>query len=312
MSIAGGRASGQGSRIRDLAVPGALLAMFLGVGLCWVLAAPGGPEALAVPAAGAVGAAVLMVGLGSLPTVGLEPSARVIGGVGGAWFVAALITAWMRTADQSGEAPRSVGLNQFADTIGSGAPELIEFIVSGAIIVIAVLDFTERFDPPPAAYAILAGIGVLATSITGHPSQQAIGPVLIGAHALAAAWWCGTLAAMVLTIRGRSGWAAALPVFSARALWAVVVVAVTGVIAGLIEVGDLGEVVTSGYGRILLAKLFGIAVLIGLGARHRKVWVPAVERHRGSEADSLRRAALELLVMGVVLGLAVGLSSTAP
>ncbi|MDL9945605.1 CopD family protein [Gordonia sp. ABSL11-1] len=312
MSIAGGRASGRGSRIRDLTVPGALLAMLVGVGVCWVLAAPDGPEALAIPAAVAVGAAVLLVGLGSLPTVGLEPSARAIGGVGGAWLIAALVTAWMRTADQAGEAPTSVGVNQFADTIASGAPELIEFIVAGMIIVIAVLDLTERVDPPPAAYAILAGIGVLATSITGHPSQQAIGPVLIGAHALAAAWWCGTLAAMVLTVRGRAGWAAALPVFSARALWAVVVVAVSGVIAGLIEVGGLGEIIESGYGRILLAKLVGMGVLIGQGARHRMTWVPAVERHRGSEADSLRRAAIELLVMGVVLGLAVGLSTTAP
>ncbi|WAC58167.1 CopD family protein [Gordonia sp. SL306] len=297
--------------MRDLALPGALLAMFTGLGVCWILAAPGGPEALAVPSTAAVGAAVLLVGLGALPGLGLRPSVRVIGVTGGVWCVAALVSAWMRTADQAGESSLSVSVGQFADTLGEGAPEVVELIAAVLVVAVASVQLAGRMHPPVAAYAVLGAIGLLAAAITGHPSQTAVGPLLIGAHALAAAWWCGCLAAMLVTIRGRAGWTTALPVFSRRAVWAVAVIAATGAITGLMEVG-LGELVGSGYGRILLAKVAGTVALVVLGARHRRAWVPAVIRHRSSEATSIRLAVGELMVMAVVLGLAVGLSTTAP
>ncbi|MBD1321493.1 CopD family protein [Gordonia hankookensis] len=286
--------------------------MFTGLGVCWILAAPGGPEALAVPSTAAVGAAVLLVGLGSLPGLGLRPSARVIGVAGGIWCVAALVSAWMRTADQAGESSLSVSVGQFADTLGEGAPEVVELIAAVLVVAMASVQLTGRMHPPATAYGVLGAIGLLAAAITGHPSQTAVGPLLIGAHALAAAWWCGSLAAMVVTIRGRVGWTTALPVFSRRAVWAVAVIAATGVITGLMEIGGLGELVGSGYGRILLAKVLGTVALVVLGARHRRAWVPAVIRHRSPEATSIRLAVGELMLMAVVLGLAVGLSTTAP
>nr|WP_237421791.1 CopD family protein [Gordonia sp. SID5947] len=273
---------------------------------------PEGPEALAVPSAIAVGAAVVLVGLGASPGLGLDPSVRIVGVTGGVWFVAALVSAWMRTADQAGEPSLTVSVGQFADTLGEGTPEVVELIAATLVVVLASVRLAGRMNPPVASFAVLGAIGLLATAITGHPSQSAVGPVLIGAHALAAAWWCGALAAMVMTIRGRAGWTTALPVFSQRAVWAVAVIAATGVITGLLEVGGLGELVGSGYGRILLAKSVGVIVLVMLGARHRRHWVPAVSRHRASEATSIRLAVGELLVMAVVLGLAVGLSTTAP
>ncbi|MGC5255396.1 copper resistance D family protein [Gordonia sp. DT218] len=312
MGIAGRRTPESRSWMRDLALPGALLAMFSGLGLCWILAAPAGPEAAAVPSTAAVGAAVLLVGLGALPGLGLHPSIRVIGVAGGVWCVAALVSAWMRTADQAGESSLAVSVGQFADTLGEGAPEVVELIAAVLVVALASVQLTGRMDPPVAAYAVLGAIGLLAAAITGHPSQTAVGPVLIGAHALAAAWWCGCLAAMLVTIRGRAGWTTALPVFSRRAVWAVAIIAATGAVTGLMEVGGLGELVAAGYGRILLAKLAGTAALVVLGARHRRRWVPAVIRHRSSETTSIRLAMGELLVMAVVLGLAVGLSTTAP
>ncbi|MFW0785492.1 CopD family protein [Gordonia sp. CPCC 206044] len=299
-------------QLRAFALPGALVAMFGGLGLCWVLAAPDGPEALAVPSTVGVGAVVLLVGLGALPMVGPRPSVRAIGVTGGLWFVATLVSAWMRTADQVGESTTSVRVGDFVETLGAGAPELIVLVAAGLTVGLAGVQIAGRIDPPVQIFAILAAIGLLALSITGHPSTHALGPVLIGAHALAAGWWCGTPAAMVLTVRGRSGWAQTLPEFSARALWAAATVAATGVVAGLIELDGLGALVSSGYGRVLIAKAAGLLVLIGLGVRHRARWVPSVTRHRATEATSVRLAVGELLIMAVVLGLAVGLSTTAP
>ena len=87
------------------------------------------------------------------------------------------------------------------------------------------------------------------------------------------------------------------------------VVAVTGVIAGLAEVGGLGEFGSTGYGRVLLAKLAGLLVLVGFGWWHRRRWVPAAGRHRISEVASIRAGVVEILLMAVVLGLAAGLSA---
>ncbi|MET9202397.1 CopD family protein, partial [Gordonia sp. NPDC003585] len=103
-----------------------------------------------------------------------------------------------------------------------------------------------------------------------------------------------------------------LPAFSQRAPWAVGVVAVTGVVAGLVEVGGVTELVTTGYGRVLLAKSVGLCVLLGIAWWHRTRWVPAAQRHRRTEAASIRSGVVEMLVMAVVLGLAAGLSATSP
>ncbi|MFT4201289.1 CopD family protein, partial [Gordonia sp. (in: high G+C Gram-positive bacteria)] len=131
------------------------------------------------------------------------------------------------------------------------------------------------------------------------------------------AWWCGTLAALAVTVRGRGGWAAALPRFSALALWAVVALAVTGVLAGALNLdvfGGRGIAVLwgSGYGRVVVAKTVALVALIAVAAVHRRRWVPQAQRHGGSAGDAVRRAAVEVVVMAVALGLAAGLAGTAP
>lgn len=311
MNTTAGRRGPVHQRQRAAAIAAASAAMFVGLGGCWLLAAPAGPAATSLPNTVALAAAVLLVGLGSLPVLGLVPSPVAVGVAGAAWFVGVAVAAWLRTADQSGRAPTAVGLGQFVDTLRAGAPEMVTLVASCLVVGLVCVELTGRAAPPAASYALLAGVGVLATSITGHPGQHAIGPILVGAHALAAAWWCGTLAAMVLVVRGRRGWASALPEFSSRALWAVAGITTTGLISAALQIG-LGDLLDTGYGRVLLAKAVGLVILIGLGVYARRRWVPGVDRHQLSEATSLRLATVELAVMGVVLGLAVGLAGTAP
>jgi len=146
---------------------------------------------------------------------------------------------------------------------------------------------------------------------------HALGPIVVGAHALAAAWWCGALAALAATVRGRAGWATALPRYSGLALWAVVVLAVTGVVAAVVNLGvvdgaGMPVLWATGYGRVVLAKAAALVALIGLAAVHRRRWVPRAQGHRAQADESLRRAAVEVAVMAVALGLAAGLAATAP
>ncbi|MGV9793231.1 copper resistance D family protein [Gordonia sp. NPDC003422] len=300
------------ARSRDLMVVAGLPVMLAGLALCWVLTQPIGPGAVAIPTTVALGAAVMLVGLGALPTIGAEPSTRTIGVLAAIWLMAVLFAAWLRAADVSGVEPADVDLGQFGDVLIGGAPELIAGAAAVLVLVWVVADLLTTSTVPVAVVAALAAIGVLTMAISGHASVHAWGPVVVGAHAIGAAWWCGSLAAMVLSVRGRSGWATTLPAFSQRAPWAVGVVAVTGVVAGLVEVGGVTELVTTGYGRVLLAKSVGLCVLLGIAWWHRTRWVPAAQRHRRTEAASIRSGVVEMLVMAVVLGLAAGLSATSP
>ncbi len=286
--------------------------LFAGLLVSWLLARPDGPDPVALPATLALGVSVVVLGLGLLPTVDAEPSSTWIGALAGVWVVATLISAWVRTADRSGKDVLDVTAGDFGGVLASGASEMVALAVGLLIVVWAVVDLLTAVEIPVLVVGALAAIGVLATAIAGHAGNNAFGPFLVGAHALAAAWWCGLLAAMVLSVRGRSGWARSLPVFSQRAPWAVGVIAVTGVVAGLTEIDGLSPLITSGYGRILLAKVVMLAALVGVAAWHRRRWVPAVERHRQTETASIRNAAVELALMAVVFGLAAGLSATAP
>ncbi|MFT4394639.1 copper resistance D family protein [Gordonia lacunae] len=283
-----------------------------GLMVSFVLARPDGPDLVAVPTTLALGVSVVLLGLGALPTVDVEPSTRVIGLLAGVWVLATLVSAWMRTADRAGTEVLDVTAGDFGEVLFSGAPEMVALVVGLLIVVWVVLDLLTRVEIPVLVVGALAAIGVLATSIAGHAGNDSWGPFLIGAHALAAAWWCGLLAAMLISVRGRSGWARSLPVFSGRAPWAVGVLTVTGLISGLVEIDGPANLVSSGYGRILLAKAAVLVILVGLAAWHRRRWLPAVQRHRSSEAASVRAAVVELAIMAVALGLAAGLSATAP
>ncbi|WP_055477045.1 copper resistance D family protein [Gordonia sp. HS-NH1] len=283
-----------------------------GLVVSWLLARPDGPDLVAVPTTLALGVSVVLLGLGALPTVDAEPSTRVIGLLAGVWVLAVLVSAWIRTADRAGTEVLEVTAGDFGDVLFSGAPEMVALVVALLIVVWVVLDLLTGIEIPVLVVGALAAIGVLATSIAGHAGNDSWGPFLIGAHALAAAWWCGLLAAMLITVRGRSGWARSLPVFSGRAPWAVGLLTVTGVVSGLVEIGGPADLVSSGYGRILLAKAAVLAILVGLAAWHRRRWLPAVQRHRSSETASVRAAVVELAIMAVALGLAAGLSATPP
>lgn len=283
-----------------------------GLMVSFVLARPDGPDLVAVPTTLALGVSVVLLGLGALPTVDAEPSTRVIGLLAGVWVLATLVGAWVRTADRAGIEVLDVKAGDFGDVLFSGAPEMVALVAGLLVLAWVVLDLLTGVEIPVLVVGALAAIGVLATSIAGHAGNDSWGPFLIGAHALAAAWWCGLLAAMLISVRGRSGWARSLPVFSGRAPWAVGVLTVTGLISGLVEIDGPANLVSSGYGRILLAKAVVLLILVGLAAWHRRRWLPAVQRHRSSETASVRAAVVELAIMAVALGLAAGLSATAP
>lgn len=104
-------------------------------------------------------------------------------------------------------------------------------------------------------------------------------------HLLATGVWLGGLVALLLTLRRSSGdgvadgvaddMAAVVPRFSRIAFAAVTVLAVTGVYQSWRGLGSLSALSGTSYGRLLLAKLAGVAVLL-LAARYSRRWTARI------------------------------------
>ena len=130
-------------------------------------------------------------------------------------------------------------------------------------------------------------------------------------HLGAVAVWIGGLVALlaVLPLLGRRDRVGLATRFSALALVAAVLVAASGTVSGWQQVRTLDGLTSTTYGRLLLAKVAGFAVLVVLGWLNRARLVPLVERTVGPLRRSLR---IELVVAAVVLALTAALIHQPP
>lgn len=291
-----------------LVIPAGLL----GVLLAWALA--GVPAASAVRCcADIAGAAVL--GLAALPRLAdrIELPWRMIAVLAGLWCClefATLVFAAGEVVGSGVSALSPADFGTYLTRISAGQIGLAILLATGAIAVYAAIAFRRPGQRTPDLVLVFAAVSVTLRPITGHMSQQAAGSVLAGVHALAASTWLGLLLALALVVRGRRGWADALPRYSGVALPMIAAVALTGVINGLVRLGGIAPFFTTGYGRIMLAKTVLLAVLLVLGWWWRRSWVVAAARHQMPAEGSLRRAVVELAVMALVFGLAASLAIT--
>jgi putative copper export protein/methionine-rich copper-binding protein CopC len=129
--------------------------------------------------------------------------------------------------------------------------------------------------------AAAAGLALVATpAISGHAAAverfPGIAIVADSMHVLGAGLWIGTLAAVLLVgvptarmeAEGTRGsvLAAMVLAFSPIAMTAALVVVATGLVATSFQLTGPTDLWATGYGRLLSAKLFMVAMIVGLGA----------------------------------------------
>jgi copper transport protein len=166
----------------------------------------------------------------------------------------------------------------------------------------------------PAAVLALGGAALVVTTLAGHAwtaPDRWVAVVSDLVHLGAVSVWIGGLVALfaVLPLLGRATRVRLATRFSALALGAVVLVAASGTVSGWQQVRTLDGLTSTSYGRLLLAKVAGFAVLVVLGWLNRARLVPLVERTVGPLRRSLR---LELAVAAVVLALTAALIHQPP
>ena len=195
-----------------------------------------------------------------------------------------------------------------------GQVRLAQLVLAEVIAIAAV------WAPSPAGGAwFTRGIGVLAVGLavtpglSGHAGAQGAPAVVADTgHVIAASVWVGGLAAVMLGLalagdRRRALARTVFPRFSLLALWSVALLLVAGTIGGLIHVGQVSDLWSTTYGKLLLAKVAIAVVLIGIGILNRRVVRRLAERD--SPDGLLTRLRRSVLVEFALMAVAVGVTS---
>jgi copper transport protein len=250
-----------------------------------------------------------------------------IGGVAFGAFVAPVPSAAAkvaRTAVVAGLVAAIVSLGlEGIDALGRGLASLADpdvwaagwqtsygttVIVACAAFVIALLGERQQRWRRPTAFVALAGVG-LALAASGHASAaspQWLMRPLVFVHTVAITWWLGALIPLAAIIHaGGEARRDALARFTRFIPYAVVLLIVSGPILAWVQVEEVSALWSTAYGRVLLAKLTLVVILLLVAAVNR--WWLTVPAERGDPGAGRRlriaiafEVALALGILGVV------------
>ncbi|GAB3947473.1 cytochrome c oxidase assembly protein [Corynebacterium tapiri] len=186
---------------------------------------------------------------------------------------------------------------------------LLSAIIAGLVSLVARLSNRWAWQP----VLMLGSIGmIIPLAMEGHNATG-------GAHdygtnsylwhlILMVVWIGGLLALLAHGRRLGPSLETAVRRYSVVALFALLAVALSGVVAALIRV-QLGDLLTTKYGLVITGKIVGTIILAVMGFAHRQLTIPQL----GSNPRSFLRLALaEILLMAAVAGLAVTMGRTPP
>ncbi|MEW2399304.1 cytochrome c oxidase assembly protein [Streptomyces sp. NPDC046862] len=311
-----------------LAVAVAAIAVWAGGGA--VTAIPGIPDAGALtawglPAARTVTNAAATATVGALLLVAvLLPGGRRLGpaqlryltwaaAAAALWAVASAATLAFLLSDLFAQPVTGVlSLAVLADFVVTDAQGRSYALMTGAAGVIATLGVGIGTARWARLALVVALAGLLPPAFTGHSSAAGnhdAAVTSLALHLLGVAVWVGGLVFVLVVVARREERAPdAVRRFSPLATGALLAVAASGIVNVAVRLPSLGDLFTSRYGLMVLAKTLALAALCGIGWWHRHRTLPALKD--GEWRGFVRLAAGELLLMAAAVGLAVGLSRT--
>jgi putative copper export protein/methionine-rich copper-binding protein CopC len=205
--------------------------------------------------------------------------------------LATLAELYLQAPYSTGGGPFDASFGDLRDVLGSryGQAHLVRLAilaVSALLLRPLLAGRSGRFDR--ALLVVLGVIGVGTWSVAGHPgasSAPALTVVADVAHLSSVAVWLGGLIMLI----GFPGWRgllraanarelrAILPVWSGWATLAVTVLVLAGTAQALVQIGTVGALFGTTYGRLVLLKVGVLAVVLAVAAMSRAL----VQRHAG-------------------------------
>jgi copper transport protein len=181
-------------------------------------------------------------------------------------------------------------------------------VVSGlGAVLAAVAPLLPWLEPLP----FLAGLALLPLpTLAGHSLDRGrplLEPAVDFLHVAAASFWLGGLVALAPALIGPGDRTRMLRRFSNVALVSVAVLAATGVIRAFAELSSLGQLWSTGYGRVLIVKTALLTGLVTIGWLNRYRLVPRLS------LDGLRRnVAVELALFAALVAAVALLTDLRP
>ncbi|MEV1090737.1 cytochrome c oxidase assembly protein [Streptomyces microflavus] len=229
------------------------------------------------------------------------------------WTVASCATLVLTLSDLFAQPPATVlspdVVADYVVTDPQGRSFALAAAAAGAVATVCLGLGTARWAR---AALLLAVAGLLPPAFTGHSSAASnhdAAVISLALHLVGAAVWAGGLLfVLVAAFRREERAKDAVRRFSPLAGWSLLAVAASGLVNAAVRLPSPGEVFTSRYGLLLLAKTAALLLLGTAGWWHRRRTLPSLTA--GNRRGFVRLAAGELLIMAAAMGLAVGLSRT--
>jgi len=202
-----------------------------------------------------------------------------------------------------------------ADLINTASAWRWTAIVAAAVTLASLPVLRWSWTPPllAASLVTLIPLGLTGHSSAGGSHDLATNSLLI--HLVAASLWAGGLLALLAhALRDGDHAGLATRRFSLIALCCWVAMALSGLVNAAVRVPP-SDVLTTGYGRLVVAKFVALCALGVLGWRQRRSTVLALQSDpspRPARRALIRLALVEAAVFGLTFGIAVGLGRTAP
>lgn len=232
-----------------------------------------------------------------------------------AWVIATALWTVLALSEALGVPVSNIGeRGSLMDVIASSDLARAQLSTLWLAVVVAVVARARPSTTVTRALGVLAIAALLPPTLVGHASHgedRTLAVLSLSVHVTAMALWVGGLIAVVAHLRGRIDQIAlVVPRFSRLALVCVGVVGASGVIGATATLRAWDDLITTGFGALLLVKAAMLLALLVIGATHRRRTVAAAVAGRPSAL--MRLASGEAVLMGAVLGLAVALSAAAP
>ena len=230
------------------------------------------------------------------------------------WAIGSLSLIPLILSDSLG---RPVDQSLSADMVISGISILnsvrAALIAGIAALLIAILARAVLHPGWAAVLLVLALAALVPQADSGHSASAGSHDIAVDSmifHLVGISLWVGGLVAFLGLARQRVGHLDVVAGrYSAIALVAFVVVAVSGLGNAWLRITYVSDLWTTVYGRLVLLKA-GLLIALGvIGYLHRRSTLPAIAR--GERRPLIRLAAVEVLIMAATVGVASALARTA-
>jgi len=180
-------------------------------------------------------------------------------------------------------------------------------------VVVGVGALSSATTGATGAWLVVAVVAAALPGLAGHSSALGDHELATTAgvtHMVSAVLWIGGLLALTLhALRRDTPLARPVQRFSAIALIAIVLLAISGLANAYTRVDGIDQLLTSGYGQVTIAKVWLLIGLAVIGFILRQRIIPNLDSTSRVRAF-VRIAGVELTIMAIAIGLGASLASS--